>query len=154
MKKEVNPMTEAVRIEKRIEIPSKIKYIKRISQEILAHLQRLKIDKSIQFDVRLAVEEAVRNAMEHGHSHGEDLPVTVLYTIDKDAIKIDVEDKGEGFDLKKVPDPRTGDNLLKGGGRGVFLIHKLMDKVVYNKKGNKVTMTKLFKLQAGGHNAG
>lgn len=136
-------MTE--KIEKKIEIPSNIKYIKKVSQEILEHLERLNVDQSIQFDVRLAVEEAVRNAMEHGHFDNEALPISILYSVDSDKVKIVVEDKGEGFDLKKIPDPREGDNLFKGGGRGVFLIYKLMDEVQYNKKGNKVTMAKRFK---------
>ena len=132
-------------IEKKIEIPSKVMYIKKVSHEILGHLQHFNIDKSIQFDVRLAVEEAVRNSIEHGHFHDEELPIAILYTVDKEKIKIRIEDKGEGFDIEKIPDPRTKDNIMRGGGRGVFLIHKLMDKVEYNKKGNKVTITKFFK---------
>ena len=132
-------------IEKKIEIPSETKYIKRVSHEILGYLQRFGINKSIQFDVRLAVEEAVRNSIEHGHFCDEVLPITVFYRVGKDKVTIRVEDKGEGFDLEKIPDPRKLDNLMRGNGRGVFLIHKLMDRVRYNKKGNKVTMTKFFK---------
>ena len=135
----------ARKIEKRIEIPSDIKYIKKISHEILAHLEGLKIDKSVQFDIRLAVEEAVRNSIEHAHSDDKELPITILYTLDNNKIEIKVDDKGEGFDLKKLPDPRSEDNIMKEGGRGVFLIRKLMDKVAYNEKGNEVTMTKFFK---------
>ncbi len=138
-------MTTKGKIEKKVEIPSETKYIKKVSQEILGCLQRFNIDESIQFDVRLAVEEAVRNSMEHGHFHDEKLPIAVFYTMDKDKIEVKVEDKGKGFDLKRIPDPRTMDNIMRGSGRGVFLMHKLMDKVVYNKKGNKVTMTKFFK---------
>ena len=111
----------------------------------MAHLQRLRIDESIQFDVRLAIEEALRNAIQHGHRHGKKLPIAVSYEVDKDRIEIEVEDRGEGFDLKKIADPRTRENLMKEGGRGVFLIFELMDKVRYNKKGNRVKMTKFFK---------
>lgn len=132
-------------IDKKIEIPSDIEYIKKVSKEILRHLQHLKIDKSIQFDIRLVVEEAVRNGIEHGNNYNKHLPITVSYTLDKDKIEIEVEDRGKGFDLKKVPDPRTKAQIMKEGGRGVFLIYKLMDKVTYNKKGNKVSMTKFFK---------
>ena len=138
-------------VHKRIEIPSDIKYIKRVSHEILEHLKCLKIDKSIQFDVRLATEEAVRNAIEHGHKYDRTLPIIVTYTVDKNRVEIEVEDKGKGFDVINVPDPRVGNNIMKGGGRGVFLVHKVMDKVTYNKKGNKVRMIKFFK--TGGRNA-
>ena len=138
-------MNSTQKINKKIEIPSEIGYIKKVSMEILAHLQRLGIDESIQFDVRLAVEEAVRNAMEHGHEHDKTLPITVSYEIDRDKIDIEIEDRGKGFDLKKIPDPRTEENQMKEGGRGVFLIFELMDKVGYNKKGNIIKMTKFFK---------
>ena len=132
-------------INKTIEIPSNIEYIRKTSEEILGVLQRLEINKSIQFDVRLAVEEAVRNAIVHGHRDNKGEPITVSYTADEDKIEIEVEDKGRGFDLDKVPDPTIGENLLKGNGRGILLIHKFMDKVKYNKIGNKVKMIKFFK---------
>lgn len=133
------------KINKKLEIPSDIVYIRKISKEILRHLQCLRINESIQFDVRLAVEEAVRNAIEHGHHHKKELPIAVSYAVDKDKIEIEVEDKGKGFDLKNIADPRAKEHLMKEGGRGVFLIYKLMDKVRYNRKGNKVKMTKFFK---------
>ncbi len=142
-------MADAEDIKKKIEIPSEIKYIKKMSREILGHLERLGIEESIRFDIRLAVEEAVKNSIEHGPPQGQSLPVKVFYAIQRDKIEISVEDRGEGFDMKKVPDPRTKDNIMRGDGRGVFLIHKLMDKVAYNKKGNKVTMTKFFKGLSG-----
>ncbi|MEA3305479.1 MAG: ATP-binding protein, partial [Candidatus Omnitrophota bacterium] len=103
-------------IHKSIEIPSDIKYIKKVSFEILEHLKRLKIDKSIRFDVRLAVEEAVRNAIEHGHKRDKNLRVIITYTVNKDRAEIEVEDQGKGFDVVNVPDPRTGDNIMKGSG--------------------------------------
>ncbi len=132
------------KIDKKIAIPSEIKYIKKISQDILGNLKRLNIDKSVQFDVRLAVEEAVRNSIEHGNCYDKNLTINIAYTIDREKISIKVEDQGEGFDVKKIPDPRRGDNLTKEGGRGVFLIRQLMDRIEYSKKGNKVTMTKFF----------
>ena len=138
-------MTDAGNIKKKIEIPSDIKYIEKVREEILGHLERFKVEESIQFDIRLAIEEAVRNAIEHGNPPNKGLSVVVSYCVDKDKIEVTVEDQGEGFDFKKVPDPRTEDNIMKGGGRGVFLIHKLMDKVTYNKKGNIITITKFFK---------
>lgn len=138
-------MNSTEKISKKIEIPSEIGYIRKVSTEILEHLQRLRIDESIQFDVRLAVEEAVRNAIEHGHHRNKDLPIAVSYEVDKDKIEIEVEDRGEGFDLKKIADPRTRENLMKEGGRGVFLMFELMDEVRYNKKGNRVKMAKFFK---------
>lgn len=138
-------MTSTEKVTKRLEIPSEISYIKKISNEILRHLQRLKVDKSIQFDVRLSFEEALRNAIQHGNKYNKKLTVEVSYEVDEDKIEIEVADKGKGFDLTKVSDPRTKENIMKEGGRGVFLIYKLMDKVEYNKNGNKIKITRYLK---------
>ncbi|MFH0839927.1 MAG: ATP-binding protein [Candidatus Omnitrophota bacterium] len=138
-------MKQAARIDKKIEIPSDIGYIKKVSHELLEHLKEKGVDESVQFDIRLAVEEAVRNAIEHGNNYDKELPVLIRYSLDAKKIIVCIEDKGEGFHLKSVPDPRQEDNLLQEGGRGVFLMQKLMNKVKYSKRGNRVTMVKLFK---------
>jgi hypothetical protein len=52
------------------------------------------------------------------------------------------EDEGEGFDVAKIPDPRDPDNLFKTSGRGVLIIHNVMDAVQYNERGNRITMIK------------
>jgi serine/threonine-protein kinase RsbW len=137
-------MNPTEKIDKKIEIPSDIEYITKVSHELLEHLKHYGADESVRFDVRLAVEEAVRNAIEHGNRYDKELPVLIRYTVDSKKITVEIEDKGEGFHLKSVPDPREGDNLLEEGGRGVLLIHKLMDKVAYNEKGNIVKITKFF----------
>ena len=64
-----------------------------------------------------------------------------------------IEDEGPGFDPLKLPDPTKKENLLLEGGRGVFLMQKLMDKVEYDDKGNKVSMIKLIKEKKGGRDA-
>ncbi|MBL7071636.1 MAG: ATP-binding protein [Candidatus Omnitrophica bacterium] len=146
-------MIPTEKITKKLDIPSDIGYIKKVSREILAHLQRLKVDKSIQFDIRLSFEEALRNAIEHGNDYKKDLSVAVAYEVDAESIEIEIEDQGRGFDVKKVADPRDEENIMKESGRGVFLIYKLMDKVRYNKKGNKIIMSKSLKNVSGGQDA-
>jgi CheY-like chemotaxis protein len=53
-----------------------------------------------------------------------------------------VRDEGRGFDPRRIPDPTAEANLTKASGRGLLLMQAFMDKVVYNKRGNEVTMTK------------
>ena len=138
-------VTMADDINKSIEIPSDISYIKKISDEIVKDLGQFNIGEPLQFDIRLVVEEAVRNAIEHGNCYDKELPVKVSYSINDGKFVIEVEDQGKGFDTKRVPDPRKEENLVKEGGRGVFLIRKLMDTVEYNDKGNRVKIVKYFK---------
>ena len=138
-------MAVAGAVNKKIEIPSEIRYIKKVSKDILNALRRFKVEESLQFDIRLCVEEAVRNAIEHGNVYNKKLPIHIFYSVSKDKFEVEIEDRGKGFDVKKVPDPTDQNNILKEGGRGVYLIHKLMDSVEYNDKGNRVRLVKFFK---------
>ena len=92
----------------------------------------------------MGFEEALRNAMLHGNKEHPQKKVYIETEITDKAITITVEDEGEGFDHSKVPDPTVGENLLKEGGRGVYLIRHLMDEVKYKNNGSKVIMIKFF----------
>ncbi len=128
-----------------IKIPSDIKYIRRVSSGILKWLQPRKLDDSTLFDIRLCVEEVVRNAITHGNNNDKGLEVLVSYWLEGDGLIIEVEDSGRGFDLGKVPDPTIEENLMKGSGRGVYIVRKLMDKMEFNDRGNKVRLIKYLK---------
>lgn len=128
-----------------IKVPSETRYIRRVSSRMLSGLDRYNIDESRLFDIRLCVEEAVRNAMIHGNRSDRRLSVKTVYWVDNDLLNIEVEDEGSGFDHANVDDPTLSEHILKNSGRGVYLMKKLMDKVGYNDKGNKVTMVKRIK---------
>ena len=40
-----------------------------------------------------------------------------------------MRDQGDGFDPESLADPLDPENLLKSGGRGIFLIRNFMDDV-------------------------
>ncbi len=128
-----------------IKVPSETRHIRKVSSRILSWLGRYNIDEGRLFDIRLCVEEAVRNAMVHGNHSDKRLQVRTAYWIDDGALNIEIEDEGSGFYHAEVDDPTLALHLLKNSGRGVYLIKKLMDKVEYNDKGNKVTMIKRLK---------
>jgi len=128
-----------------IRIPSSVKKIRQVSDKIIPLLSDRKIEKSDIFDIRLAVEEAVINAIEHGNSKNKGLSVEVSFTISADRIEVSIQDEGPGFDHCVLPDPTKDKNVLRAHGRGVYIMHKLMDEIHYNDKGNKVTLIKRFK---------
>jgi len=134
-----------------IKIPSDTACIRQVSRKIEDFLKAKTEDSSVLFDIRLSVEEAVKNAIIHGNKRKKNLSVSVRYSFREGAFSVEIEDAGSGFALGKIADPTKGDNILMEGGRGVFLMHKLMDKVLYNK--NRVSMIKLLKSQKGGKNA-
>ncbi len=102
-------------------------------------------------DLKMAVEEVGRNAMEWGNQFNPDKKVSLSYCLFDDRIVIKCQDEGEGFKVQNVPDP-TADPVKtmqqrqeagkRPGGYGVYLLQKLVDEVVYNEKGNSVLMIK------------
>ncbi len=128
-----------------IKIPSDLKHIRKVSSRIVDLLVERGIDKSRIFDIRLSVEEAVINAVEHGNKRARGLSVNVFFTIDDGKIEVTVEDEGKGFSHSELPDPTKDANILRSRGRGRYLIYKLMDKVEYNEKGNRIKLVKFLR---------
>lgn len=85
------------------------------------------------FAVRLALEEAVVNAIKHGHRCDPSRLVLVRYCITETFVIAQVEDEGPGFD------PRTS---LSATARGMHLLHHYMTTVRFNDTGNCVTLCK------------
>ena len=127
---------------KKISITSDLKKIRQAVDEVIALLKGLEVDESDTFDIRLCLEEALINAIKYGNRFDKDLEVLIEFTYVDNKINISVEDRGEGFDHHKVPDPTKDENLLMGNGRGVYLINHLMDEVKFNERGNRLTMIK------------
>ena len=116
--------------------------IRESSSRILKDLETYGIDEKAAFEIKLCVEEAVRNAIVHGNKSDPKRQVRLGYWVDKGVLNIEIEDEGAGFNHELVKDPTKEENILRNSGRGVYLIKKLMDKVEYNIKGNKVIMVK------------
>lgn len=93
-------------------------------------------------NVRLALVEALTNAMEHGNRWDESKLVRVKARVDRDLLVVEVEDEGHGFDHRALPDPTKTENLLCERGRGIFLMRSIMDEISFNPQGNKVVLRK------------
>ncbi len=131
-------------IDPRFEIPSDPRYIKQASTRVLESIKDLGLNKDTIFDIRLCLEEAIINAMKYGNKRNKKLPVSISYSFEDGKLEIVVRDQGEGFDYANIPDPRSNGNILKHGGRGLFLIRNLMDEVKFNDSGNEIKMVKLL----------
>jgi serine/threonine-protein kinase RsbW len=125
-----------------LKVPSEPEYIRKVSYRIISSLSGMTHDEPKLFDIKLSVEEAVRNAIAHGNKSDKARSVTVSYWLDGRDLNIEVADEGEGFDHTKVPNPTEKENIMKNSGRGVYLIKRLMDKVEFNRSGNVIKMTK------------
>jgi len=90
------------------------------------------LDEDALHWVSVAVREAVANAVKHGNQGDARKRVFVTYegTFEgRPELAVTVRDQGEGFDPEGVADPLAAENLLKGSGRGLFLIRSFMDEM-------------------------
>lgn len=123
-----------------VELRDRRDEIEAVEQRILSELDRQGYPPSSGFAVRLAFEEAVTNAFEHGHRDLPDASITVEYAVGPELVSIAVEDRGPGFDPGGVPDPTLDENLDKPCGRGLMLIRSFMSEVRHNASGNRLLM--------------
>lgn len=94
------------------------------------------------FALRLALSEALQNAVEHGNHRAADKSVHLTGKIFDDYVLIEVGDEGAGFKTEDAPDPTLEENIGKISGRGLFLIRNFMTNVWHNEAGNIIYMKK------------
>lgn len=116
--------------------------VTRIGKMFADAFERLCLPEDTIFDLRLAAQEAVVNAVEHGNHCDETKKVYVHCWLNGDSLIVTVRDEGCGFDPRNVPDPTLPENILKEHGRGIFLMRNLCDEVRYSPLGNEVTLIK------------
>jgi len=104
------------------------------------------------FGVRLAVEEALVNALKHGHGYDPTKVVRLRYRVAADEVWVEVEDEGAGFDHRRVADPRLPINWSRPSGRGLLLMRHFLTWVRFNDQGNCVTLCKARAAGAPGTN--
>jgi len=123
-------------------IQSSHEAVEKTCNKLLAEVASFDFSENDTFAVHLSLEEALLNAAKHGNKLAPDKSVSLEYSITPDKFEIFVTDQGEGFDPKKLPDPRIQENLYKYGGRGVLLMESYMDLVEYDQGGTRVHMIK------------
>ena len=94
----------------------------------------------VVFAVRLALEEALANAIRHGHQGDESMQLGVEAAVDAECIDLIVCDEGRGFDPHCVPDPTRDENLMIASGRGLALMRAFMSDVHIDPPGNRIVM--------------
>lgn len=127
---------------KTLVIPSRISEVLRVQETLLNDAVREGFDERAQFAIRLALDEALCNAIRHGNRSDPRKKVTIEYDFNPEALVISILDEGHGFSPEAVPDPTLPENLVKLGGRGVMLMKAYMTRIEFNERGNCVTMTK------------
>jgi anti-sigma regulatory factor (Ser/Thr protein kinase) len=126
-----------------IVIPADPAAISTVTEGVAQALQNKPGVVGHEFEIELALQEALANAIRHG-CHGDPtkfIQCCVTYEGAGDVLIV-VRDPGPGFEVDGVPNPLEGSNLLKGNGRGIFLINQMMDEVRFADGGRELHMRK------------
>jgi serine/threonine-protein kinase RsbW len=124
---------------------SQVEFIDDFIDSLLERIFQTPKQHNSVFNIKLALHEAIINAVKHGNKMKQHLNVQVEIIKEDGQLTIQVTDQGEGFDFKKIPDPITPENLEKLNGRGIFLIQNAMDRVEFTDQGRTIKMMKLLK---------
>jgi serine/threonine-protein kinase RsbW len=100
--------------------------------------------------VRLALEQAAVNAIEHGHAGDPSKAVRLAWRFDDRGLLARVEDDGPGFDPTLLPDPLQPVDPERRGA-GLVLIAASMSAVSYSRQRRRLT---LWKSRTARHAAG
>ncbi|MBN2158400.1 MAG: ATP-binding protein [Spirochaetes bacterium] len=144
-----------------------------ISQRLVRNLYKF-LDGSTISEVRIALREAIINAIEHGNlnlSFEEkseclaagryfdvvkerqaaqavaERKVHVAYSLNGDSVEYTIADEGDGFDHESAMncDCDDADNAGLMHGRGLMMISDTFDVVRFNEKGNRIVLVKYLK---------
>jgi len=102
------------------------------------------LDEDERFHVTMAVREAAVNAVLHGNEYDPAKQITVSCENTGEALVFTIADQGKGLDPETLPNPLAPENLLRGTGRGIFLIRSFMDEVHFRQlhPGTELTLVK------------
>ncbi len=124
-----------------LRLPSDIGCIEQAVELVTRHcLAGHRATKTIRFKLQVVLSEALANAILRGNQEALDKWVEVRAELLAEVIRVYVTDEGPGFDPSAVPEPIQPDQLDEAGGRGLFLIRKLVDAVQFNEQGNSICM--------------
>jgi len=136
-------MTDRIAVD--IKVPNQTRYlclIGHIGENIARTLRDYNGDREkLAFDLNLVLTEAMANAIQHANEDNPAKEIHIEISIVSQRLIIRVFDFGTGFDVHQYIEPSPP---LDEHGRGIYLIHTIMDEISYNptEKGHVLEMVK------------
>lgn len=117
---------------------------RKLLEFLVNHFKLLHFDDegSLVFNLKLALDEAITNAIMHGNKKIEQKKIYIKILLTRKRIRCSVKDEGEGFDYEQVLS-RSFPDLMSESGRGILLINKLMDSLSFGGRGSEIIFEKL-----------
>lgn len=125
-----------------IKVPSIPENIRIVESFIDNANELFRFNDDMYGNIMVSVIEAVNNAILHGNKNDKSKMISLsLLLIEDKFLRFIVSDEGEGFDYTNLPDPTSPENIELEGGRGIFLISSLCDKVEFKNEGKSIEIT-------------
>ena len=142
------PSESTVVLDQSITLQNDVSQVPRLNAFVDAVSQRLQLDKSLQQQLKLAVEEAVVNVMQYAYPLGVTGDIDVNALCDGERLKFVISDRGKAFDPTKTARADTSSPVEERpiGGLGILLVRKIMDSINYERIGDRNLLTLLKKL--------
>jgi serine/threonine-protein kinase RsbW len=125
---------------KDLNIPADLINLRLVEKAIDELSLELDLSDEVYGNVLVATMEATNNAIIHGNNSDPDKVVKIEMKLEKKELEVHIEDQGHGFDYSTVPDPTAPENLEKINGRGIFLMERLSDEILYLENGRIVVL--------------
>ncbi len=125
---------------KDIEISSDTQNLRIVEKIIDDMSMELDLSDEIYGNVLVATMEATNNAIVHGNKLDPNKRVKVQFEKVEKNLIVKIVDQGRGFDHDSVPDPTAPENIEKINGRGIFLMQRLSDGIVFSDQGRIVEL--------------
>lgn len=124
-------------------IAADVQAIAPVVERVMDLVREMKCSEGKEFEIELALREALANAIVHGAKRDAKKLVQMCVSCDQQrGMLIVVRDPGAGFDPANIPSPVLGKNVFSEHGRGIFLINQLMDEVAFERGGTEIRMRK------------
>jgi len=128
-----------------VEVPANVDELARTRETIASFLAPLGMPESTIFDIKVALGEALANAIRYGKPASAESVIRVDILAYEDRVVLEVMDNGPGFDGVKV----DSDDLYAPGGRGILFMTALMDRIEYAESPLGGTLVRLTKHRIG-----
>ena len=121
-------------------IPADLVNLRLVEKAIDELSLELDLSDEVYGNILVATMEATNNAIIHGNNSDPKKLVKIEMLMEQKELMVHIEDQGHGFDYSTVPDPTAPENLEKINGRGIFLMERLSDEILYLENGRIVVL--------------
>jgi anti-sigma regulatory factor (Ser/Thr protein kinase) len=110
-----------------ITLPSDLRLLGLARTFIETACDSLNCDHCFAESIQLAVHEALQNIIRHAHGGKSQALLEIQVAPLEDGLEVRILDEGTPFDVASVPFLEPGE--MRIGGRGVFLMRRLVDEL-------------------------